>query len=51
MNDVAVVDHVPTVAAFWGDASAPQGQHQAAAEEALQPLVIQANAQAMADEA
>jgi hypothetical protein len=51
---VVVVDHVPALAtreAIGCDPSAPQGQHQAAAEKAVQPVIIETHAQAMADEA
>jgi hypothetical protein len=51
MNDVAIVDHVSAVAAFGGNLPAPQGQHQAGTEKAVQPLVIKTNPQAMANQA
>ena len=53
MDDVAVVDDVPALAeshALGRNPAAPQRQHQAAAEKAVQPVIIQAHPQAMADQ-
>ena len=53
MDDVAVVDDVPALAerhALGRNPAAPQRQHQAAAEKAVEPIVVEAHPQPMTDQ-
>ena len=50
VDDVAVVDHMAAARLPVDAAPASQGLHQGAAEEALQPIIIQPDAQTMADQ-
>ena len=49
MDDVAIVHHMAATTAVDA-ASAPQGLHQRAAEEAFQPIVIQPDPQTITDQ-
>ena len=55
MNDVPVIDHVHRGRGFDAapirDPAARQGQNRRAAEQALQPIVVEAHAQSVSDQA
>ena len=51
MDDVMIVDDVTMLAAPLRRPATPQGQERRRAEEAIEPIVVETNAETMADQA